>query len=59
MNNTQPQYQKSEAISRAILAFLIVGVVLVIGFFVLRYAYTAWYIETHCTYILGTRVCQN
>jgi hypothetical protein len=37
-------------------AAIIVGVVLV--FLLLRWAYVSYYIDTHCTMVLGTRVCQ-
>jgi hypothetical protein len=36
-------------------AILVLGVALV---FALRWAMTEYYIATHCTVVLGTRVCQ-
>lgn len=56
-----PAYQTAggqrDAFGRFGLLVLIVIAALVIAA-LLRWAYTTWYIDTHCTYVLGTRVCQ-
>jgi hypothetical protein len=38
--------------------FLIIGALVLVVAFVMRWAYIEYYIATHCTMVLGTRVCQ-
>jgi hypothetical protein len=41
------------------LLIIVAAIVLVVVLlFVARWAYTEYYITTHCTMVLGTRVCQ-
>lgn len=42
------------SLGRLLTVLGIVGV----GYFVVRWAYTEYWITTHCTMVLGTRVCR-
>lgn len=37
---------------------LLIIVAVIVGAFLAKWAYTEYYITTHCTMVLGTRVCQ-
>jgi hypothetical protein len=47
----------ADAIPGLVKVLGIIGLVL-IAWFIFRWAYTEYYITTHCTMVLGTRVCQ-
>jgi uncharacterized membrane protein len=42
----------------AIMKVLGIMVLVVLAYFLLRWAYTEYYITTHCQDVLGTRICQ-
>jgi hypothetical protein len=47
-----------DAVASRSYGVLRVIVVAVVGYFVARWAFTEYWITTHCTMVLGTRVCQ-
>lgn len=49
------QQRRSDAHDLAWVVAIILSVV--VACLLVRWAYTAWYIDTHCTMVLGTRVC--
>jgi hypothetical protein len=55
---TRTQYQRGNSGNAQILvAFgVIVGVLLIL--FMVWFAYHTWWVDTHCTTVLGTQVCQ-
>lgn len=40
----------------AYIVFIVLGVIVVL--FLADWIYTQWYVTTHCTMVLGTRVCK-
>lgn len=41
------------------IAYVVFGIIaLIVALFLIRWAYTEYWITTHCTTVLGTRVCQ-
>ena len=52
------QYKRIDSGLIMLEKIIIVVIAVVIVAFLLRWAYTEYYISTHCTTVLGTRVCQ-
>lgn len=46
-----------EAVANGSYAALKVIIIIIVAFFVLRWAYSEYWISQHCTMVLGTRVC--
>jgi hypothetical protein len=38
--------------------FIMTCIIVLAGYFALKWAYADYYVATHCTMVLGTRVCQ-
>jgi CHASE3 domain sensor protein len=49
--------ENQQKILNVMFKIAVVVIVLFVGVFLLRWAYTDWYVATHCTMVLGTRVC--
>lgn len=44
--------------SRGFSKLSLIILAVIVGVFIAKWAYTEYYVTTHCTMVLGTRVCQ-